>query len=69
LLLRFTAAVCGLKQITGKNEADRFAKCAVDADTLAVLGQLLTDVANNKKSEAVKLAPIKAQEVASHEHV
>ena len=52
LLCRFTAAVCGLQGITGKNKAERFAKCSVEANILADLGQFLTEISSLKAKHA-----------------
>lgn len=67
LLLRFTAAVSELHRITKTRLPDRFAKCAVEADILARLGQLLTDVAILTAKRPVLEAG--AEMAARHEHV
>jgi Protein of unknown function (DUF3102) len=52
LLLRFTAAIVSLNKITKNGQAERFAKIPVEADILARLGQLLTDLADLKAKRA-----------------
>jgi hypothetical protein len=54
LIFNFTAIVLELHRLTKSNQAERFAKSHVGADILAGLGQRLTDIANFKKTEAVK---------------
>jgi hypothetical protein len=48
LLARFSAAVGYLGRLVRKNEAERFKKTILEAETLAQLGKLLTEVASLK---------------------
>ena len=57
-MIGFSRAVRDLVQLTSNKKAERFANTSVTADELERLGKLLADIANLKKSEVVKPAPI-----------
>jgi hypothetical protein len=52
LLLRFTAGARELHKMTKGHEAARFAKCAVDANMIADLVKLLTEISSLKATHA-----------------
>jgi hypothetical protein len=58
VVFEFTSVVRELHRLTKSRNAERFAESRAEADILARLGQLLTDIANLKNSDAVKPTPI-----------
>ena len=56
-LVGFSARVMDLIRVTRGKTAERFAKTSVKPGDLARLGELLTDIANLKKSTVVEPAP------------
>jgi Protein of unknown function (DUF3102) len=67
LLRRFTAAARELHRMTKGRQAARFAKCAVEVDKLADLGQLLTEISSLKAGHAA--LETNADPAALHEHL
>lgn len=65
LLFKFTAVVLELDRLTRSRQAERFAKTAVMADDLARVGNLLTDIADVRKSNAVSLTNTAANDTTS----
>jgi hypothetical protein len=59
-LVAFSATVRDLVRVTSDKRAERFAEASVTADDLAKLGKFFIDLANIKRSAAVKPAPIMA---------
>lgn len=53
-LLDFSARVRELVRTTSNKKAERFVKTSVSAEELAYVGKILTDIANLKKSRAVR---------------
>jgi hypothetical protein len=67
LLRRFTAVALEMHKVTKGRQATRFAKCAVEVDKLADLGQLLTEISSLKAPHAALEA--NADPAALHERV